>query len=249
MPELFNPKTHQPMQSLNDVFGSERAAPHAIFTASRIENADANPEHRRTDLAMECPRCLAQGTPGVRLFAKAKVGYFCTANHVWKDYDELMSLNPTKLAFVGQAARQEGWEKFTLEMPGSVLQDLQRKFGERLAATLRAVIEMLATTKFLMVPEENLQKLTEYLGVELPNAATLMGAVFSMKTTNATLKEENTNLRDRGTATSGPVTATTLFVELGRFHQKIVERAKEQNWSAEELVRYCVETTIEAGWA
>jgi hypothetical protein len=249
MPDLINPVTGNPMKSMSEVFGNERESPHAVFQKSRIENVNSAPRHRENDLALACPSCRAEGNPNVRLMAKNDVGYYCLAGkHKWNDMDQLMSLNPDKLKFLGTAARQEGWEKFTMEMPGSVLQDLNAKFGDRLGATLRGFIEILATQKFILVPEENLKKIVDLTGQEIPNAITLQGVVYNMKVTLDQQKQELEQFRQNPSA-QGQASPSSVTVELGMMYQMVKDKAESLQMPISEVVRYCLELCIkENGW-
>lgn len=242
-----NPSTGRDMAPMSEVFGSQRATPAAMLRQAKIDNPASTSAPKPQDMALACPACAAQGNENVRLFAKPEVGAYCINQHVWKNLDDLYLLNPKKLPYVGLTARQEGWKKLTLEMPGSVLDDLEKKYGDRLPATMRGLLETIASTKFMLVPEEILAKITEITGQEIANATVLQGIVYNIVQTRNDLKEEVRLLQERGAM--GTMTATSLPVELGSLYEKVTAKAQSQNWSASELIRYCVETCLANDWA
>lgn len=245
MPE--NPVTHRPMASLTEVFGGAKNTPREVFNRSRNEYAGSTANHRANDLAMECPMCKARGTPNVRLFAKDGVGYYCVAGgHKWKDYDELMSLNPKKLEFKGIQARQEGWEKFTLEVPGSVLKDLQLKYGDKLAATLRGMFDVMIQPRFLVLPEEDIKRLTEHTGAELRNSSQLVGAVYSLKQTNTELVEQHRLLKQNRSPRQ--ISPTAVVVELGSCAAELMQKAEDWGQEPGELIANKVRELLENKW-
>lgn len=244
MPE--NPVTHRPMAPLSEIFGATKNTPRAVFERSRTEHAGEVANHRANDLAMACPTCEAQGKGEVRLFAKNDVGYYCINGHKWKDYDELLSMNPRKLQFKGIPARQDGWEKMTIEMPGSVLRDLKTKFGEKLSSTLRGVMDILTQVRYLIVPEEDIRRLQEHTGTEVRNSAELVGAVYSLKQTNQNLEEANRMLKaNRGGRTMSP---TAIAIEFGDMADQILQRAADWNQEPSEIVADVMRKYIESGW-
>ena len=243
----LNPYTNREMAPLSEIFGATKNTPRAVFDRSRAENVGAVANHRANDLAMACPTCEAQGKGEVRLFAKNDVGYYClSGGHKWRDYDELMSLNPRKLTFRGTPARQDGWEKLTIEMPGSVLKDLQTKFGEKLNSTLRAVMDILTQGRYMVISEEDLKRLQEHTGQELKNSSQLVGAVYSLKKSNENLEETNRMLKaNRGGRTMSP---TAIAVEFGDLADPILQKAADWNQEPSEVVSDVMRKYIENGW-
>lgn len=236
------------MQPLSQVFGGAKQTPRAVFDQSRTVNAGAVANHRANDLAMACPGCRTEGNPSVRMFAKADVGYYCmTGKHKWKDFDELMALGPDKLEYKGITARQDGWQKLTVEMPGGVLEDLQKKYGDRLSATLRGVMDIISQPRYLMIPEEDIKRLCEHTAVDLKNSQQLVGAVYSLKETNKSLTEANNLMKqNRGVRTAS---ATAITIEFGDLAGVILEKANDWGMDPSELVRdTIVRKYIENGW-
>lgn len=254
-----NERTGREMRSMVEVFGGRPQrmpdgsvtgsnTPAAQFAKSRNDNQGVVANHRANDLAMACPTCRDQlGNKESRLFSKADVGYYCLAGHKWKDFDELMARNPDKLVYRGIEARQEGWEKLTIEMPGSTLQDLKRKFGDRLAATLRSVMDILSGTRYMIIPEEDIKRLCEHTGKDLKNSGELVGAVYSMKTTTKDAVEENDLLKqNRSGGSTSPTAITIDFQDLG---PKLLAKAKDWQMDVSEVVReQIVRKYVENGW-
>lgn len=149
-----------------------------LFGRSKESYQGATAVHRPNDLALACPTCRASGNAGIRLYARLDVGYYCMNGHKWKDMDELMSLNPTKLPYVGIKTKQEGWRELKIEMPGSTLDALQAKFGDKLSETLAAFIGVLTDGRSLVVGEEDLVRIEQHLGSQIRNGRELTGLVY-----------------------------------------------------------------------
>lgn len=241
-----NPMTQREMQPLTSVFGGTKNTPRAVFERSRTENAGTVVATRANDMAMACPRCAAAGDKESRMFSRADSGYYCLKGHKWNDYDELMAMDPAKMAFKGIVARQDGWEKLPVDLPGSVKSDLEKKFGDRLQATIRAVLETLAQSKCLMVPEEDLKRLNDHTGMDLKNSSQLVGAVYSLKQTNTNLEESNRLMKNnRG---GGSVSPTAIVVELGDLCAKVIAKANERETTPGEVITTVVEQYAANDW-
>jgi hypothetical protein len=259
---LLNPVTQRPASPVQDVFGAERNTPHAVFNRSRQEsgwtptnpNGTVTANHRPNDLAMGCPTCRAEGTPGVRMFAREGVGYYCIAkNHTWKDIDALMALNPEKLEFRARPARQEGFRKVEIEVPGSIAEDFMKKFGDRGAATISGIMRVLSAERSMILTEENLKNIEDRIGEPVGNPAWIAGKLYQLKTELEEQKQVVTRLRNNlQTAARGSrvqVSDSTVVVDFGdELGQKLGEAASSHEWSVEAYVQEAVRLAIEGGW-
>jgi len=271
MPE-YNPRTHKEMSPMADIFPGRKVAlpdglstatenePSAFFSKSRAEHgwSEQNPgagrvaNHRPNDLALECPRCAREGKPGSRMFEKGGVGYYCLNQHIWKDWDVLMSLDPKKLPFVGFKARQEGHRKVELELPGSTLDDLQKKFGDRMVATLGAVFDIMAQERYLLMHEEDLKRAEQTLGVPVRNGKELMGVIWERteERRNLYAKIENLEARLKSKHPNAPVgnAETSVTVDVGDMMDDMTALASGRSQSIEELIVDTLRRWKEANW-
>lgn len=241
-----------------EVFGSEKATPHAVFDKSRREHGwnetksnagEAAANHRPNDLALACPRCPGE----VRMFERAGVGYYCLNNHTWRDYDELMSMNPKKISFRGIVAKQEGFTKVTLDIPGSVAEALTKKFGDKLAPTLSAVMEIISGSKFILMGENDVRQMVTHLGEEVPSSSFILGKVYELKATNTQQKETIDKLRlnlaaKRGHA--GVASDTEISIDLGDpLMDKVRTLASSREQPVEDVILGVVQMAIDNDWA
>lgn len=245
----INPATGHESEPIASVFGGEKDTPHAFFQKSRTENAGAVTHHRPNDLALECPKCKN----GVRLFSKEGVGYYCVAGHKWLDYEDLMSENPAKLDFKGTPARQEGFIKINLDVPGSVASQLQKKFGDRLPATISALLDVISGPKFLMLGEDDIKRLTDQIGQEVKSSSLLVGKIFEYKQKidedAATIKTLRTSLQSRIARGGAAITDATMVLELGDdLAAKVTEKAESKGMSPDEYVRTAATLAVEGDW-
>lgn len=254
MPE--NPITHREMSPMPEVFGSEKNTPHAHYEANRrvIENdrssggTTATP--RPNDLALECPRC----GNGVRLWEAAGRGYYCEAGkHKWIDYDELMSLHPKKLPFRGIVAKQDGFTKVTFDVPGSVAEALTAKFGDKLAPTLAAVMEIISGSKFILMGENDVRQMTQHLGQEVPSSSFILGKVYELKAANDQKNETIDKLRANLAAkrgVHGVASDSEVSVDLGStLMEKVQNLAASREQPIDDVVRGVVQMAIDNDWA
>ena len=202
---------------------------------------------------MECPDCAAAGNKGVRMFADQR-GYYCIGGgHIWKDYDLLMARNPTKMQYKGIVARQEGFVKMTIEMPGSIAEAIQKKFGDKLSATLTGVMDILSGEKCIMIGETDVKRLQGMIAEEVKSAGFIVGKMYEMKekiTEQETAIEKlRENLKQRMVGrTSNPVNDTTMILDLGDLSGPLLEKSQEKQWTPDMYVLEAVRLAIEGGW-
>lgn len=253
-----NPVTNREMAPMPEVFGAEKNTPHAVFEKSRREAGytgtrssagEASANHRPNDLALACPKC-----PGdVRMWERAGVGYYCLNNHTWKDYDELMSMNPRKLPFKGIVAKQDGFTKITLDIPGSVAEAMTKKFGDKLSATLSAVFDIISGSKFILMGENDVRQMVQHLGQEVPSSAFILGKMYELKSSNEQFKETIDKLRanlaaKRGAA--GVASDSEVSVDLGSaLMEKVQNLAASREQPIDDVVRIVVQNAIDNDWA
>jgi hypothetical protein len=258
-----NPVTHLDAVPVQDVFGGERQTPHAVFSKSRAEggwtpdnpNGNVTVQHRPNDLAMACPRCKTAGKPGVRMFAREGVGYYCVGDpqHKWKDIDELMGESPDKLPYRGIVAKQTGFTKVEVELPGAVAEAFQKRFGDRGAATLAGVMDALSKPRAMIVGEEDLKNIEERLGEPINNAAFLAGKLYALKTAleeeKALTQRLRTNLQTAARGSRVQVSDSMVVLDLGEdLAEKVNQAASQRDWSAEAYIQEATRLAIEGGW-
>lgn len=257
-----NPITHNESAPVQEVFGGERNTPHARFSQSRAEsgwspenpNGNVVTNHRPNDLALACPRCEAAGEPGVRMFSREGVGYYCIKNnHTWKDFDELMAAQPKRLAYRGTPARQVGFQKVQVEVPGEVADAFMKRFGDRGAATLAGVMSTLSGSRSMILGEDDLKNIEEKLGEPVNNGAFLAGKLYALKQEleqeKATVARLRTNLQTAARGSRVQVSDSTVIVDLGEdLAEKVNQAASQRDWSAETYIQEAVRLGVEGGW-
>lgn len=261
MPE--NPITHRESAAVQDVFGGERQTPHAIFQKSRAEsgwtpdnpNGNVTVHHRPNDLALACPRCKAAGKTGVRMFAREGAGYYCVGDpqHKWNDFDALMGENPEKLAYRGIVAKQEGHIKIQVEVPAAVGEAFMKRFGDRGAATLSAVMNTLSDSRSMILSESDLRNIEDKLGKPVSNGSSIAGELYALKTEleqeKATTARLRTNLHTAARGSRVQVSDSTVIVDLGdELAEKVNQQAASREWSAETYIQEATRLAIEGGW-
>lgn len=255
-----NPITGRPSAPVQDVFGGERQTPHARFAQARAEGGwtPENPSgnvvtnHRPNDLALACPRCAAAGEADVRMFSREGVGYYCIkANHTWKDIDELMGENPQKLPYRGHVTKQIGFQKVEVEVPPHVAEAFMKRFGDRGAATLASVMNVLSQPKAMLLGPADLQNIEERLGEPVTNPAFIAGKLFTLKTQLAEAEERVRQLQAnlQNVARGSRVSDSTVVVDLGdELAGKVRAAAEAREWSMESYITESTRLGVEGGW-
>jgi len=256
----INPATGREGLPVADVFGGEKQTPHSVFDKRRREggwtperpNGTVVANHRANDLAMECPDCHAAGHEGVRMFADQR-GYYCVGGgHIWKDYDLLMARQPKKMAYKGIVARQEGFVKMTIEMPGSIAEAIQKKFGDKLSATLTGVMDILSGEKCIMIGETDVKRLQGMMAEEVKSAGFIVGKMYELKEKvteqEQTIEKLRENLKSRMTGRKEPVNDTTMILDLGEMSEALLQKAQEKEWTPDMYVLEAVRLAIEGNW-
>lgn len=178
--------------AMTAVFGNDQA-PHDVFTRSRQEyaNAAAAPlQPMKTGYL--CPHC----GQNVMIFP-SRPGYTCQGNsaHHWDDIDSLKALNPKLVPIAQKEAKQAGHVPVTVQIPKDLLDQLNARFGEKLAATLAAVLRNLADPNTLMVPSSDKTQIGVWLGADFANSSQLKGLVFNLFQSRNQTQAELTALR------------------------------------------------------
>lgn len=257
-----NPVTKRESAPVQDVFGGERNTPHARFAQSRAEsgwtpenpNGNVATNHRPNDLALACPRCEAAGEPGVRMFSREGVGYYCIKNnHVWKDFDELMAAAPKALTYRGIQARQEGHVEVKVKVPGNIADAFRQRFGDRGDATLASLMGTISESRSMMLSESDLKNIEEKLGKPVTNGIAIAGELYSLKQqvdeAAATVTRLRTNLQTAARGSRVQVSDCTVIVDLGEeLAEKVNREAAQREWSAETYIQEATRLAIEGGW-
>ena len=177
-----------PHDVMDSVFGREQA-PHDVFTRSRAEHVHAAVALQPLKTDLLCPHCQQR----VMIFP-GKPGLTCQGNadHHWNDFGELKALNPQQAPLAQREAKQAGHVPVTVQIPKPLLDQLNARFGEKLAATLAAVLRNLADEGTLMIPSSDKAQIEIWLGSKVQNGAGLKGLIFNLFQSRNQIQEELT---------------------------------------------------------
>jgi hypothetical protein len=207
-----------------------------VFEKSRAIHADSPaPNLRPNDMALACPTCRAEGKPQARLFAKDDRGIYCMQGHVFTDLAVLQAMSPDKLPFVGHKAKQEGYRELRMEMPASLIDQLQAKFGDRLAETVAAFMDVIAQQRFLLIHEEDLTRIEQHLGQQVRNGKDLTGIVFER--VHRITDQESEIERLRVSNNSGrPLPENAVSMDFAELTDELTRTAYDRGQSVQDLV-------------
>jgi hypothetical protein len=257
-----NPVTNQPMSPLPEIFGKD--TPRSVFDRKRREGGWTPERPSGTvaavsapanDMALECPSCRQQGKEGVRIFARDRVGYYCMNEHVWKDLDVLMALQPRKLKFHGKTVIQEGHKDLTVKIPEATIEAAQNKFGDRLSATVGAVLDVIAGDRYILLGETDVKRIQERVTEEVKSPAYIVGTIIALQESAKEQKQTIEKLRvDLRAALSGRggsqvVNESTVITDLGDelFH-KVATEAESHGWDVQTYILQALQLATDGKW-
>ena len=175
------------------VFGNDQA-PHDLYNRSRAEHAASAVGLQPLKTDYLCP----VGECGQRIMIyPGKPGFTCqgNSNHHWNDIQELRALNPKQVAVEQTQRRQPGHVDVTIQIPKDLLDQLNQRFGQKLAATLAAVLRNIADPETLMINSSDKTQIEVWLGAKVGNSAQLKGMVYAQFQAKQQIQLELTALR------------------------------------------------------
>lgn len=129
----------------------------------------------------ECPTCAKVSGQSHQIVATEGV-LSCPANpnHKWKDTQGFFDENPRMVFKVLQAkAPQMNRTPLTIPVPIGLKTELELKYGEKLEATVTAVLTQLVEGTGMIVPFTDVQRLTDRIGARFNNSSELVGLIYS----------------------------------------------------------------------
>lgn len=126
-----------------------------------------------------CPTC--KRTTGTAVQVVANMGKLsCPKGHTWADTADFYSENPI-MEFKVEVPKnlpQQNHTPLTISVPLPLKQHLESTYGEKLSATVVAVLSQLSVNS-MVISDGDLQRLSERLGARPKNPGELIGLIFS----------------------------------------------------------------------
>ena len=124
-----------------------------------------------------CPTCGdANPTPLIANMG-GKIGYGCRAGHHFTDLRQLRGMN---LRSTGPTRKAIG-DKYELPVLPAVLQQLENRFGERMGATIEAVLTALSIPGSFLVGGHELVEISQQMGGQIRGTQDLLAVAKDLR--------------------------------------------------------------------
>jgi ribosomal protein S27E len=243
----------KPEVPLSQVF---RTTPGDLFQQSRATSEQkmstgeiAVPQHKPVHTGVACPDCNEE-TP---VFAIMGRGLTCRNGHKFIDTDELLARKPKRIEIPTSVTRQEGYQEVRLSIPADAVQQLQQRFGDKLAQTLSGVLFSLARPHTIIVSGEDVDRLVKVLGEDIKDGQKLFGLVYAMNEQKKEFQKkaetaETLNQKDDGVRVTDGETVAITFSIPGLL-EKAMDRARFRGQTLAKFIEDTISSGIDAGWA
>lgn len=158
---------------------SPGASASAVFSQSRAQFEGSTPKHDPVKTGKACPYCRSEGKTQVHVIASMN-GMQCQNGHKFRDQDELMDMNPDSMPLAARTINQEGYEPITFKVPRDVKETLEKKYGDRVAQHLAALMMAMAEQRNVLVCEADLKEIENKVGIIIKSSAELKGSVIAL---------------------------------------------------------------------
>jgi hypothetical protein len=227
---------------------------HPLAARAQQHNQESNstPTFKVAHLGMACPECEKQGRMEAPLFQNpADRKIYCLNNHTWRDTEELQLSRPHQLVnYKPPQAKQIGHVDLPVQIPGHLHPLLEKRFGDRLNATLGAVLQALTEENSFIVSSDDSKQMSEWLGTKIKSGQQVRGIILDLVKDRAQLQERVDRMVQQK-ALGQPVRTDDEFViHLSADHRKAIEDKAAFNGgeTAEQYLEKRVAEAITNNW-
>jgi len=242
----------KPEVPMAQVFGKANT-PQAVFERSRATSEaafssgqQAPPQHKPVHSGVACPDCK-DDTP---VFAIPGRGLCCRNNHKFEDTDALLSRKPKKIPVPVSVTQQVGYEEVRLQIPSDVRQQLQARFGEKLAQHVAGVLFSLAKPGTFMVSGDDAKRLVEVFGEDIRDGNKLVGLAWALNQDRNSLRENAARVQEaQPTVQVTDGESVAMVFENRDTLAKCMDRARFNNMSLSKWIEQTLFSAFDSGWA
>jgi hypothetical protein len=197
----------------------------------------------------ECPQCSKKTGASVQVVANAGE-LSCPNGHRWNDTMGFLNENPRMVFKVQQIiAQQANRTPLTISVPIKLKADLETKYGDKLAATVTAILNQMNEGTGMMIPQTDVERLQEshVLGKKFNNSSELVGLIYA-KTCEAddAKAERDTAVADLK-AYEG-LSVGRVVVDLGDQYLAAKAKAADASTPLKIWAEQNLKTAIESNW-
>lgn len=196
-----------------------------------------------------CPICKAQ-TGEDRQIAAGGGQIICTFNaaHNWRDHMEFLNLNPQMVFKVTpEKTVQENHVPYTVNLPAAIKQAVEAKLGDKAAPTVASLLMQLLEGEVLIIGQEDLSRMTVYLGSKPGSSAELTGLIYALSQQREDLKNERDNAAADLQAYQG-MAPGRVVINLGTQFEAAKVKARDANLPVPLWAEQSLKGGLENGW-
>lgn len=130
-----------------------------------------------------CPRCkMATGKLNQIVASAGTLQCSVNSTHIWPDASSFYAENPTMDFKVAPPSfpPQENYAPMSVSVPIAVKSGLEAKYGDKVGATVSAMLQVLLEGDTLIVPEADLRRIADKLGAKPRSSSELYGMIFAL---------------------------------------------------------------------
>lgn len=198
-----------------------------------------------------CPTCERTTGDINEIIARDGRGFFCSKvpTHTWADSDELGSLQP-KVRFQQQqerAAPQSNHTSVNVTIPVGIYNILLNRFGDKMAATLSGMLNVLAEGEPLIISDTDAQRIGMILPEKPKSGSHLVGLIYAMH-------EQVTEAKQIAETAAGEIKAYEnmapgkVVLDLGEQNAYAIDRAKNEGLPLKVWLQTQVQNALANAW-
>lgn len=200
---------------------------------------------RAIPLDIACPDCPID----VRLFQHpGDRAIKCANGHTFRDTEELQARNPRQLPAIVRKAHQPNYETIPVSIPKLVKQNLEKKYGDRLEASIGAMLAVMTQPGAFVVAEDDAHRISELLGAKVNNGQMLYGLIFSLNREKVESVDRVQSL-EKARAAGQPAQVQGFSLDFPQnIKDMIYQRAANLGQTPEEYLKTNLAMAIENYW-
>lgn len=131
---------------------------------------------------LACPDCEKQTGEQIPLMtAPGRYGFACKNNHIFRDNEELMARNPTKMTVAMKVQKPTGtYTELKLTLPEKLATALRERFKDKLEMVAVPLLTSILDSGAFIVTGLDAERLKEKAGQKIKSPDQLIGIIYSL---------------------------------------------------------------------
>lgn len=197
-----------------------------------------------------CPTCKKASGKLNQIVANAGE-LQCTGDgtHRWIDTQSFFNERPTMDFKVAPATflPQTNHAPITVTVPLGVKTAFEQKYGDKGSATVAALMQVMVEGETMIIPQTDIQRLTERLGKKPSSSGELVGMIFALQSEVSDAKQLAEQATNDVKAYEG-MSPGRVVVDLGDQYGEAVGKAKGQEQPLKFWLQEQIKSAIQNNW-